>query len=145
MSIPPEITDAGGTGGIIDTVAEVPANTSVPEDQPYMISFEKYNEAMCEIDCLGKNKHKKIVQVLKQIGMKVRSTADFQRHSIDRIPVTCSGGYKPLFNRLDPGVDLKELKLQGTGRVFYFDLEHKKTLFVVAITENHLETDQNRR
>jgi hypothetical protein len=42
-------------------------------------------------------------------------------------------------------VDLREIKLQQSARIFYFDIEPERTFYIVAITENHLETDKVRR
>ncbi len=100
---------------------------------------------MCELELLGSNKAKKLIKSLKAIGTKIRSTSDFQRYSIDRIPVRCEGEYKKLFNGLSPDIELRELKLQEKARMFFFDIEPQRILYVVAITENHLETNQTRR
>lgn len=126
-------------------VAEMPQETEAPETSPYLISFAKYNDKMCEIEQLGNNKAKKAIETLKTIGTKVRSTVDFQKNYIDRIPVRYEGAYKKLFNGLSADIELKELKLQQKARIFYFDIEPQRTLYIVAITENHLETEQTRR
>ncbi len=127
------------------TVAEIPQDVEAPEANPYVISFAKYNEKMCELTQLNNNKAKRAIETLKTIGTKVRSTADYQRHSVDRIPVRCEGEYKKLFKGLEDDIELKEIKLQQSARVFYFDIEPERTFYVVAITDNHLETDKVRR
>lgn len=132
-------------GGLPRFVAELPQEGEELEANPYVISFVKYNEKMCELSLLGNNKAKKAIETLKTIGTKVCSSADFQRHSIDQIPVRREGEYKKLFNGLRDDIDLKEIKLQQDARVFYFDIEPERTFYVVAITENHLETDKVRR
>ncbi len=53
--------------------------------------------------------------------------------------------YKKLYRGIAEGIELKEIKLQQTARIFYFDIEPERTFYVVAITENHLETDKVRR
>lgn len=126
-------------------IKELPQEIEAPEAIPYLISFAKYNTKMCELDILGNNKGKKAFETLKIIGTKVRSTADFQRNYIDRIPVRFEGEYKKLFNGLSPDIELKELKLQQNARIFYFDIEPERIIYIVAITENHLETNQTRR
>ena len=126
-------------------VAEMPQETEAPEASPYLISFAKYNENMCELEQLGNNKAKKLIKSLKAIGTKVRSTADFQRNYIDRIPVRCEGAYKKLFNGLGADIELRELKLQEKARMFFFDIVPERILYIVVITENHLETEQTRR
>jgi hypothetical protein len=132
-------------GDIPKIVAELPQETDALETRPYLISFSKYNDRLCEISLLTSNKARKAVETLKTVGTKIRSQADFQRNSIDRIPVRYAGEYKKLFNGLSADIELKELKLQQSARIFYFDIEPERTFYVVAITENHLETEQTRR
>lgn len=143
--IPKQVAQMSNDNEIPQVVAEIPQETEAPEANPYVISFAKYNEKMCELSQLQGNKAKKAIETLKTIGTKVRSTADYQRHSVDRIPVRCEGEYKKLFNGLADDVELKEIKLQQTARIFYFDIEPERTFYVVSITENHLETDKVRR
>jgi len=144
--IPKKATEPVDMGGDIpQTVIEMPQETEAPEANPYVISFVKYNDRMCEISDLNGNKAKKAIETLKTIGTKIRSTADYQRYSVGRIPVRCEGEYKKLFNGLPQDVDLKELKLQQDARIFYFDIEPDRTFYVVAITQNHLETKHVRR
>ena len=122
----------------------MPQDTEAPEAIPYVISFAKYNEKMCEILELGGNKAKKAIKTFKTIGTKICSEADFQRNYVDRIPVRCDGEYKKLYRGIAEGIELKEIKLQQRARIFYFDIEPERTLYIVAITENHLETDKVR-
>lgn len=144
--IPDNVAQVLSDGEIPKIVAELPQDTEILEDQPYLISFSKYNENLCEISLLSRNKAKKAIKTLLTIGTKIRSQADFQRNYIERIPVRYEGAYKKLFNGLkSPDIELKELKLQQDARIFYFDIEPERTFYVVAITENHLETNQTRR
>lgn len=144
--IPKQVTKTSDEDGELpQTVAEIPQETEAPEANPYVISFAKYNERMCELAQLNNNKAKKAIETLKTIGTKVRSTADYQRHSVDRIPVRYEGEYKKLFKGLEDDIELKEIKLQQSARVFYFDIEPERTFYVVAITDNHFETDKVRR
>jgi hypothetical protein len=145
INIPGGVTEVENEGEIPKIVAELPQDTEAPESQPYLISFSKYNNKLCEISLLNSNKAKKAIEMLKTIGTKIRSQVDFQKHFIDRIPVRCEGAYKKLFSGLSSDIELKELKLQQNARIFYFDIEPEKTLYVVAITENHMEIDKIRR
>ena len=130
---------------IPQSVAELPEKSEAPEAMPYVISFAKYNDKMCEIHLLDSNKAKKALETLKQIGTKIACEADFQRHHIERKSIARLGDYKRLYNKLSEDIDIKEIELQQDARIFYFDIEAKRTLFVVAITKNHLETDKVRR
>jgi hypothetical protein len=134
--IPKEVArSTEASGDIPQSAASMSQEIEAPEADPYVISFIKYNDKMCEISDLTGNKAKRAVETLKKVGTKIRSTADYQRHSVDRIPVKYDGEYKKLFNGL----------LQQDARIFYFDIEPERTFYVVAITENHLETDKVRR
>lgn len=144
--IPSDVTQVeGNEGDIPKDVAELSQDSEAPEGRPYFISFAKYNDKLCEISLLTSNKARRAVETFKTIGTKIRSQADFQRHSIDRIPVQDKGDYKKLYNGLSSDIQLKEIKLQQDARIFYFDIEPERTFYVVAVTENHLETDKQRR
>jgi hypothetical protein len=138
-------TIEGMIGEIPPMVAELNQDTVAIEVKPYHISFEKYNNKLCEIDSLGKNKGNKALSILKEIGTKVSCRADFQRHKIQNDSIRNEGEYKKLYSKIDDGIEIKELFLQGTGRIFYFDIEPEKILHVVAIKENHFEVGKNRR
>lgn len=145
MEIPKKVAQVGSEGKILQGVANLPSELDVPEATPYVISFVKYKENCCEICSLDSNKARKAIEVIKKIGTKVCSEADFRKYNIGRIPVYNSGEYKKLYNRLEEDIEIKEIKLQADARIFYFDIESRKTLFIVAITQNHLETDKIRR
>lgn len=125
-------------------MAEV-ADEDEPESHPFLISFAKYNVGLCEIDRLEKNKLKKALDTMKLIGSQVYDVKDFQRKNIDMIPVRGEGDYRRLYSKLSPDIELREIKLQQNARIFYFIHEPRKTMFIVAVTNNHYETDKVRR
>lgn len=145
--IPKEVikTQEEKSGEIPKTVAELPQETEAPEASPYVISFARYNERLCEINLLNSNKARRALEVLKAVGTRIRSTADFQRHHIDQIPVRGEGDYRRLYNGLSGDIELKEIKLQQNARIFFFDIEPERKFYVIAITQNHFETDKVRR
>ena len=143
--IPSEVAQFSQEGDIPKMVAELPQESEILEARPYLISFANYNNKLCEIDILGKNKGNKALLTLRDIGTKVYTRADFQRNRIENFGIGNSGDYKKLYNKLDQGIEIRELFLQGTGRIFYFDIEPERVLYIVAITENHYETDKVRR
>ena len=144
--IPKPATEPSDEQNKLSQIAqELPQETEAPEAIPYVISFAKYNEKLCEISELSKNKGKKALSILKEIGTKVFARADFQRHNIRTDGIANSGEYKKLYSKIAPDIEIRELFLQDTGRVFYFDIEPERTLYVVAIRENHFETDKVRR
>ncbi len=116
------------------------------EEQPFLISFAKYNNRVCEVENLKRNKAKKSLQVLIKIGRDFFDYEDFEKDKgIEKIPVRNKGEYKKLFQRLHPDVELFEHKLQGKGRIFYYINDLEKLFCVVAIKENHFETKRQRR
>ena len=146
LDLPKQVSELSQPQGQIPpSVAELAQDTEAPEGRPYVISFAKYNEKMCEILGLGKNRGNKALSILKQIGMKVYSRADFQRLNIQNKSISFAGAYKALYNRLGPDIEIREIPLQGDGRIFYFDIEPERSIYIVAITENHLETDKVKR
>lgn len=143
--IPNEVTQMDNDGNIPKDVAELPQESDVSEIEPYTISFSKYNNKLCEISELGKNKGNRALSILKEIGTKVFSRADFQGNNIRTESVAYSGAYKSLYSKIADSVEIKELFLQGTGRIFYFDIEPERKLYIVAIKENHFEIGKVRR
>lgn len=146
IDIPSQVTEPSDKENEISQIAqELPWRTEAPESIPYVISFAKYNEKLCEITVLGKNKGNKALSILKEIGTKIFSRSDFQKHKIKTAGVVNTGEYKKLYNGLGSDIEVRELSLQGTGRIFYFDIEPERLLYIVAIRENHFETDKVRR
>ena len=144
--IPTQVTTSSDEGNVLpQSVAEIPQEIEANEVSPYLISFARYNENMCELSQLNNNKARRLIEILKTIGTKVRSEIDYQRCSIHRTPIRRAGEYKKLFNGLyEDDIELKEIRLQQDARLFYFDIEPKSTLYVVAITNNHFETKKVR-
>lgn len=146
VDIPKQVTVSSNEHGkLLQSVAEMPQEIEAPEVSPYLISFAKYNIKLCEIEGLGKNRGNKALSILKEIGTKVFSRVDFQRCNIKTNSIGNFGYYKKLYNGLGPDIEVRELYLQGTGRIFYFDIEPDRILYIVAIRENHFETDKVRR
>lgn len=124
------------SGRIPNDVARLPGG-----DKHYVISFKYYNDKLCEIDDLTKNSPKACLQLFKKI---TRTTlGNLRNENIDQLRIHNSGDYKRLFNSLTHEVDLFEHKLQATSRIFYFISANE--FHIVAITQNHLETDKTRR
>ncbi len=142
--IPQGVANLDSDEAIPQSAAELPEGVE-GEVVPYIISFAKYNDDLCEIEGLGKNKGKKALSILRDIGTKVYTRADFKRNNITNDPVANAGEYKKIFSGLPTETELRELRLQGTGRIFYFDIESDRTMFVVAVRENHFETKKVRR
>lgn len=111
------------------------------QEQHYFLSFKFYNEKLCEVDVLEKNRPKECIQVLKRISQT--TIGNLKQKNIDRIPIENKGEYKKLYNGLTNEVEVFEHKIQGDARLFYFTAAND--FFVLAITNNHLETNKTRR
>ncbi len=143
---PTEITTSSEVAGDIPyAMAEIPQDQSDPEVRPYVISFYYYNDKHCELLNLSNPSCKKALQDFKAIGMKIRSESDFDKHGIGRRRIENRGAYKKLFNRLGTDTELYETRLKDSGRIFYFDAKLEGVLYIIAITEKHIETDKQRR
>lgn len=144
--IPKQVTTSSNEDSELpQSVAEMPQDTTVPEINPYVISFAKYKKKLCEIKDLHKNNSRKALSILKEIGTKVFSRVDFQKHNIKTKGIANSGDYKKLYNGFEPDIEVKEIRIQGDARIFYYDVEPERILYIVAITENHYETDKVKR
>ena len=133
------------SGKIHPAVAELSQKDQAPESLPYVISFEKYKNRMCEINCLNTTKAREAINIFKNIGMNVCSQKDFSRNNIQHKQVDNLGYYAKLYKGLAPDLQLWEIKVKDTSRIFYFELEPHRTLYIVAITNTHLETGKNYR
>jgi len=108
-----------------------------PEESFYLISFRYYRNDLCEIKDLLKNRGRAGLDALKKIGQSNFRT--LHSNGINPLPVEKNGEYTKLFTQLpSPDVDMKEHKLQGESRIFFF-LEDIK-FNVIAITNSHFET-----
>lgn len=137
--IPQGITRLPQLTRIPDKVGEIRSPFD-PETKPFLISYEYYNDKLCEIKILEKNRAKQCLQDLRMIGKC--NTNSLCGNGIDILSVCNQGDYSKLFNKLPPDIKLKEHKIQGDGRIFYFI---SRNLFhIVAITNNHLETNKHR-
>lgn len=145
MDIPKSAAQTSSQNTIPQEVAELPSESEDPEVVPYVISFAKYNEGLCEIEYLKKNKAKRALGVIKKIGTKICCSADFKKLAIITSPINRSGEYLKLYKRLSPDIELNEIRLQQDARIFYFDIESEKKLYIVAIKENHFEVGKIRR
>jgi hypothetical protein len=82
------------------------------------------------------------LKVIRKVG-KLSTINQFKENGIDLIPVINAGDYKKIFKKmLPPDAEIKEHKIVGTSRLFYFTVS--KQFHMVGITNNHFETDKQR-
>jgi hypothetical protein len=117
------------------------ASSLKTEERHYFLSFKFYNEKMCEVDLLEKNRPKECIKILKRISQT--TIGNLKEKNIDKIPIENRGEYKKLYSSLPNEVEVFEHKIQGDARLFYFTAA--SDFFVLAITNSHLETNKTRR
>lgn len=112
-----------------------------PETQLYRISFKYYNDDECQISILEKNNARRMLLDLRLVG-KCTSLRNLHDNNIGVIPISNSGAYKSLFNRLSPDVEIKEHIIQATARMFYFV---ESSIFnIVAVRNSHIPLGKHR-
>lgn len=145
MDLPRSVAESNPQEVLTPKVAELSQESESTEASPYVISFGKYNEKLCEIDNLIGNKGKKVLNHLKTIGMNICSFEDFRKNNLEVRTVTNEGEYKKLFNHLGEDIELKELIIGKDERLFFFVIESEKVICIVTIKASHFETNKNRR
>lgn len=122
----------------------IPNNATIisEDNKKYLISFAHYNETICELKELEKNRSQECIRVLKRISKA--TLGNLREQNVDHLPIANSGEYKKLHYRLpSPDTEIFEHKLQADSRIFYFTISNR--FYVVAIKNSHFETDKVRR
>ncbi|MBU2491286.1 MAG: hypothetical protein KJ571_01575 [Bacteroidetes bacterium] len=145
MEIPQQVAERSDDGVIPDSVTQLPSDQESDETKPYVFSFEKYNKRLCEIESLHGNRSIKVLSTIKDVGMKLYTFEDFRNLKFTIQPIYNLGEYQKLFKGLDNDIELYEIKLTGSDRIFFFLIESVKTIYIVAIKGNHFEIGKNRR
>lgn len=112
------------------------------EIKPFHISYESYKRKLCEICNLKQGQSRKALRDMVIIG-GMCNINQFPSNNIQAKPIKNSGEYKKLYTRLPEDIDLKEHKIGGSARIFYYMID--RIIFIVAIKSKHLETNKNRR
>ncbi len=141
----PKLDEPIQSGEIPLDSAELPQDDVEPELIPYLISFQRYNRKECKIEEMEAKSARKAFKVVRDIGMKVRTEADFKVHFPKLViaPVEDIGAYRDLFRGLRDSLDIemKELKFEtDKGRLFFFVID--KIFHVVAVRDSHYEVDK---
>ena len=101
----------------------------------FKLSFKYYKSDLCEIDFLPIGSARKCLTKLKQLGQSNHRT--LLENNIRPRPIYNSGNYKILFNKLNEDVNLYEIDLGDSSRLFYFTVGH--LLHVVSIKNSHIK------
>lgn len=126
---------------IPDKVALNP-NPADLETKPYLISFEYYNDSICEIRLLEKHNARRFLRDIRTIGRCNRK--NLLDNNIKCKKVYNQGAYKKLFTGQLPQDQqlLYEHEGNGSSRIFYFCVN--RCFYVVTITQNHIATHKHR-
>lgn len=101
----------------------------------FKISYKYYKSNLCEIDDLPASPARKCLTKIKQLGQSNNKT--LMENNIRPKPVYNSGSYKTLFSSLSDDVNLYEIDLGDSSRLFYFTVEN--ILHIVAIKNSHMK------
>ncbi|MBU3979272.1 hypothetical protein KJ980_06090 [Patescibacteria group bacterium] len=125
---------------ILDDRLTINPSAKDPEGEIFHISFKYYNDKICEISLLQKNIARQALKNLKTIG-RCFDLNSLKANNIDILHIAPSGAYKKLFTRsITEDIDLREHKIQGTSRLYYFI--SSKMFYIVAFTNAHFETNK---
>lgn len=135
-NLPEKILDSP----IPPTATELPQPEEAPESKPILISFERYNDRECQLDGMDNKIARKALQVLRDIGVNIKTETDFKDHlpKLKVVPIENHGHYKGLYKGLIdlPDVEVKEAKIdRDKGRLFFFLIE--RIFHIVAIRGSH--------
>ena len=123
-----------GTGLVVDEVDK--------EVRPFHISYEYYNDGECQVVALIKNRAKRALEVLRIVG-RMLSVKEFHGEGVGTVSVKNMGDYARLYSGLAEDIELKEHRLQGVSRIFYFTVG--RVFYPVAIRNSHYEVGKRRR
>lgn len=101
----------------------------------FQISYKYYKNSLCEIEDLPTSPARKCLTKLKQIGLSNHTT--MMDNNLKPRPVHNSKSYKSLFHNLSPDINMFELNLGDSSRLFYFTVGH--TFHIVSIKNKHIE------
>ncbi|MGC1878066.1 MAG: hypothetical protein WA347_08770 [Rhabdochlamydiaceae bacterium] len=105
------------------------------DEGQFRISFDHYNDNLCEIDDLQSSPARKCLSKLKQIGRSTHKT--LAENNINPKPIDNSGRYKELFSKLSPDVSLFEIDIGSASRLFYFIVGN--LFHIVSIKNSHIK------
>lgn len=120
-----------------DPLSAEMVNHTVYEDRCYVISFKNYKKKKCELENLLPASYKKALKWFRDIGI---ATSYEEIRNIGRgKPVKKGNEYTELFDRLPEDVEIKEYKLAGANRIFYYIDDAKRTIYCILIKNSHYE------
>lgn len=145
--------------GIPALAGQISGPVEDPETEPYLISFQRYNDDECELGNGAMGPYSlDALKAIKGMGTQVPCVEQAGRiFGVPTTPVFNENEYSRLFRGIsDPEIDMREVKLEGkipvrnfhlgkernqpvnNGRIFFYPV--RNTLYVVAIRATHYET-----
>lgn len=101
--------------------------------QNFKISYDYYNDNLCEIDDLEISCARKCLTKLVHLGKSNCKT--LHEKNLKPKPVVEKGEYKKLFSKLSPDVTVFELTIGAKSRMFYFITEN--IVHIISIKNSH--------
>ncbi len=127
-----------------EKLSEEMVHHAVPnrDERTYLISFSNYRKKSCELNDLESGSPKKIVRWIKEIGL---SSLPDELNGFQIKPVRNENHYGELFSSLPLDVEMKEIILPGSNRLFYYIDEANKVVNCILMKSSHFETKKNKK
>jgi hypothetical protein len=136
-------------------VAELSQDEVDPEGKPFKISFADYKENQCEIYGMKKSNAAAALKIIRDIGCYFTDQGSFACKTLNGVEVkhiVGSGCYSVLYNGIDAGADVKEIKYTKIRRnddansvdlrIFYYTIDSIRTLYLLAVRQSHYDTSK---
>lgn len=108
----------------------------IPSAKGYVISFEKYKSKKCELENLEKGSYKKALKWMKDVAIAESLDDIYSLGKGDR--VKDAQNYAFLYDNMDEDVDIREYKLCGTNRIFYYIDDANKVINCLLFKNSHI-------
>lgn len=130
----PEVQKISNAGDLLpDSVVDYPIKN---KEECFKISFEKYNNKKCEIKNLECSPAKKALAFFRDVGNCTSQEEIYRLGKGDH--VKNAQNYSFLFDNLDEDVDMREYRLSGESRLFYYVDDAKKEVNCILLKNSHL-------
>lgn len=110
---------------------------------PYTISFYNYLDKECQIDNLEKSSHKKALKWMIDIKNCFNKDEVIRANSFKNTPIDLTNSYA--FLSIEDGIEVREVKISGSGRLFYYINDANRTINCRVLLNTHLETKKIKR
>jgi hypothetical protein len=141
MATIPEII-TGDETQIRDSFTDI-REEDIPEGKFFNISYKHYNKKICGINELESGSYKSFTKYLRKIGGNA-SIIDLREELKTNLKqINRSGEYGKLFSKLSDDIEVFEIILTSSNRLFFYIVENN--FYIIALRAKHFEVGKNRR